>query len=242
LTNSPVVPINSIVNAASFAQGPVSPGSLVSIFGLNLAPPSPVSAGTVPLPTTLSGVTVQMGLYLAPLVYLSNGQINCQVPFELAGIASTTAQVIVTNGSLSSTATTVGIAKASPGIFTTVVNGQTIGTILKADYTLITSSRGAQPGDVILIFATGQGPVTNAPASGAAARNTPALSTTIDIPVVTIGGKNAPVSFSGLAPGFVALWQINVTVPSGLPTGYQPVQISQSGVLGNSANLYVVSP
>ena len=67
-------------------------------------------------------------------------------------------------------------------------------------------------------FVRGWGAVSNPPAAGAAAPNSP-LSRTVATVGATIGGVNAPVIFAGLAPGFIGLYQVNVTVPLGAPVG-----------------------
>jgi uncharacterized protein (TIGR03437 family) len=84
-----------------------------------------------------------------------------------------------------------------------------------ADYSLVTSENPAVDGEVLLIYATGLGPVSNTPVDGTPAPDTP-LAVTRTAPQITIGGEAAPVLWSGLAPGFVGLYQINVQVPTGL--------------------------
>jgi uncharacterized protein (TIGR03437 family) len=84
------------------------------------------------------------------------------------------------------------------------------------------------PGQAIVLYCNGLGPVTFPPASGAPASATQ-LSQTTTPPVVTIGGQTAQVLFSGLSPGFVGLYQVNVTVPAGLSAGNQPITIAIGG-------------
>ncbi|MGH9785338.1 MAG: hypothetical protein ACRD88_14245, partial [Terriglobia bacterium] len=91
----------------------------------------------------------------------------------------------------------------------------------------------------ISIFGTGLGAVSPRVASGAAAPSSP-LSQTTQTPTVLIGGVSAPVSFSGLAPGFVGLYQINVEVPANAPTGNAiPVVLSIGGVTSNTVTIAV---
>jgi uncharacterized protein (TIGR03437 family) len=80
--------------------------------------------------------------------------------------------------------------------------------------------------------------VTNTPPSGDPASST-ALSQTTQTPTVTIGGASAPVSFSGLAPGFAALYQINVTVPSTIGAGQQPIVVSIGGQASKASGIAV---
>jgi uncharacterized protein (TIGR03437 family) len=107
--------------------------------------------------------------------------------------------------------------------------GKTFGAILHANYQLTDSESPARPGEAVLIYCTGLGAVASPPADGSPGNGQQTNTT----PVVTIGGGNAPISFSGLAPGFVGLYQVNAQVPSGLTSGNQPVVIQ---VLGASSN------
>jgi len=126
----------------------------------------------------------------------------------------------------------VTVAAVSPGIF--IVNqAANAGAVLHAaNYSLVTSSSPAQPGEYLLIYCTGLGAVGTPVASGAMAPSAP-LAQTINIPTVSIGGLLAIASYSGLAPGFVGLYQINVQAPLNLGAGNQSVQIVISGVASN---------
>ena len=89
------------------------------------------------------------------------------------------------------------------------------------------------------IYGTGLGPVTNQPASGDPAPSDP-LSETVMTPTVTIGGVSATVNFSGLAPGFVGLYQVNATVPDNVPTGDAvPVVLNIGGAASNTVTIAV---
>ncbi len=241
LLPGPSVPLGAVVNAASFAQGAaVTPGSLVSIFGTNFGPASALGATTLPLPIVLGDVKVIMGGFAAPLIFVSGTQINCQVPFELTG--QTNVSLVVQSGAASSAAVNVLLAPAAPGIFTVALGGRTQGAILNKDNTLNTPSNPARAGEIVQIFATGQGAVTNTPPSGAPAASSP-LSSTPTTPTVLIGGRQGEVVFSGLTPGLVGLWQINAVVPVGMPLGDSvPVQIVHGGTISNSALMAVVPP
>jgi uncharacterized protein (TIGR03437 family) len=187
---------------------------------------TPSQAGVLPLPISLSGLSMQFGGVPAGLHSASTGQVYLQVPWELAGQAALTA----TLGSRTSVAQTVNLAPFAPGIFST--SGQ--GAILDSQYRLVDSSNPASAGDVIRIYCTGLGAVTNQPASGSPASGSP-LSETTTIPIVAIGGAWAQVLFSGLAPGFVGMYQVSAQVPAGIPTGSAvPVVVSIGGVTSNT--------
>src|SRR5580658_8307417 len=112
-SQTPMVSPGGVVDAATFGA-PVSPGSLVSIFGTNLAPQT-TAASAIPLPQSLAGVSVQIDNIAAPLLYVSANQINAQIPWEVA--ASGSVSVIVTNNGVQSAPVDVAIGSYSPGVF-----------------------------------------------------------------------------------------------------------------------------
>ncbi len=236
---APDLPPNSVVNGASFRaaadpNGAVAPGGLVAIFGANLAGETQL-AMSVPLstrlPDTPEGTTVTFTAgndYEAPLFFVSAGQINAQVPFEVTPGA---VSVRVQRGSETSATQTVQVANVSPGIFTANQRGTGAGAILHADnFQAVSESDPARPGEFLLIFCTGLGPVDPPVSSGDLAPSAEPLARTTSVPMVNIGGIPAQVTFSGLAPGFVGLYQVNLQVPAGVPSGAQEIEIIISGV------------
>lgn len=233
----PVPSLNhgGLVNAASYAPL-VAPGSIASIFGEFLLS-SPMSATESPLPPSISGLSIQFASTLAPLFFVASGQVNVQVPWELSGQSVTT--LTATLNGQTSTAQTVGLAAFAPAIFTTNTEGSGQGAILDTSYRLVDSSNPATAGSsFVLIYCTGLGAVTNQPQTGS-----PGLSDPLSwsaTPTVTIGGAAANVQFSGLAPGFVGLYQVNAQVPAGSATGSAvPVVISMGGVDSNTVTMAV---
>ena len=130
----------------------------------------------------------------------------------------------MTRGRDTSEAEPIAIAAVSPGIFTLNEEGTGAGAILHAaDFQPVTESNPAQPGELLLIFCTGLGPVLPEVPSGDVSPGTEPLARTVSLPMVNIGGIPAEVVYSGLAPGFVGLYQVNVEVPVALsPPGGQP--------------------
>src|SRR5206468_248849 len=113
------------------------------------------------------------------------------------------------------------------------------GAILNQDSSPNSTENPARAGSVIQIFATGLG-ATNPPSiTGQAGATSPPLNLTVNSPVVKIDGVSAEVSFSGLAPGFVGLYQVNVRVPSAIPTGSKPVQIQMRTQTSNTATVAI---
>jgi len=174
--------IAGVTNGASFS-GDVSPGSLASIFGANLAS-STDSAARVPLQPSLGGVSVIVNGRPAPLIFVSPGQINFQVPYETpAGQAS----VVVTTPGTPSSGFSFTVSPSAPGVFLSGSHA----IAQNQDGTLNDSSHAASPGATLVVYLTGQGPLDNPVASGAAAPLQPLCRTTQPFSA-TIGGQNAP--------------------------------------------------
>lgn len=228
---------NGILNAASYAvSAPVTPGAIVSLFGVNLASGSEQGLN-IPLPTILSGAQVLVNDIPAPLFYVSPLQINFQVPAE---IQEAQASVVVVVGGTRSPALSLNLAPQSPGIFVMNSAGTGQGAVLNQDNTLNSTAAPAAPGSVIQIFASGLG-VTNPPAAtnhpGAAAEP---LNRTVTTPAVRIGGVDSEVLFSGLAPGFVGLYQVNARLPVGTPAGNAvKLELQMGATVSNAATIVV---
>ncbi len=225
--------ITSVIDAASGASGTIAPGMAISIFGTALGPQTgvefaaPAAGGA--LATTLSGTQVMFGTTPAPVLYTSATQINVLVPFEVSTETSTSMTVIY-NG-VQSAAAILTITPAQPGIFTANEKGTGQGAILNQDGTINSSTLPAAAGSVIQIFGTGGG-LTN-PASIDGTLNpipgpTVPLGALVATPVTaTVNGATATVDYSGPAPGLLAgIIQINVTIPSGTPSGNIPLTVT----------------
>jgi uncharacterized protein (TIGR03437 family) len=231
LTGLPSLADNSTVNSASLATT-IAPGAIVSISGANFADSS-LSASSVPLPTVLGDTGVNFNGTAIPLFFVSNGEILAQAPFDLpAGVA---VSIQVRRGNNLSAARTANVAVASPGIFTFDPASKAGAVLHAADFSLVTSSSPARPGESLLIYCTGLGPLQIPVTAGHSAPSAAPLAQTTVLPTVTIAGLPATVTYSGLAPGLVGLYQVTVQAPAALPTGNQPVQITTGGVVSNTA-------
>ena len=228
------VPPDGVVGGASFLSGAVSPGSIVSIFGVNLAARE-AGAASLPLPTQLAGASVEIGGRPAPLYYVSPGQINAQVPVELS---STEASVVVRNGGSTSASVTDFLRPAGPGIFTQDSSGSGPESITHASTNLlVTADLPASPGEFVQIYATGMGRVSPVVPSGQPAAEFP-LSRTLSEVSVTMNGVPAEVTFSGLAPGLTGLYQVNARVPEGVQ-GTVAIAASVDGISSNVVTMEV---
>jgi uncharacterized protein (TIGR03437 family) len=230
---APLVASGGVVNAASFAaQAPIAPGSLVSIFGANLAQPG--QASSLPLPMQLGGSSVVFGGQQAPLVFTSNGQVNAMVPYGLG--VNTSQQVIVAGGSTLSTPQPVTMASAAPGIF--ILDAKTNQGAILGPAAIADVANPVKAGDAIVIFCTGLGEVNPPVTTGSSAPASP-LSFTVNTVTATVGGASAKVLFSGLSPGFVGLYQVNAIVPSVAPGSQVPVVLTAAGQSSPPANLAI---
>jgi uncharacterized protein (TIGR03437 family) len=260
---APAIPANfQVANGASYGTSETAPGSLASVIigtGVN----QPFNAPTPPLPTTLGGATLSIGGTLslntttnswvysstgasqAPLLFVGPTQVNFQMPPGISPGIAVPAQLTKADGS--TLLTTFNVGSTAPGIFTLLQNGQGQGAVLNADYSQngsLQSTIGAKPaarGSYVQIFATGGGATTPAlqPGAAAPASGNPLIYTNVQ-PTVTIGGVSAQVLFSGMAPGFVGLWQINAVVPAGAtPGSVVPLVVSAGGATSNSVTIAV---
>lgn len=201
-----------IVNGASFLPTALSRGTIASIFGTGLASTT-VAADSLPLPTELAGTQVLVRGLLAPLYFVSPGQINFLVPFEIPeNEVSVKVQVRVNGNTVQEG--TLQLSPSSPGIFQdfeqTWTDPRPLAIITDIDWNLVHFDNRMMPGHHYIIFATGLGEVTPGVQSGHAA-GTDVLHHTVIPSEVWVNGKQMPVFFSGLVPGFVGLYQVNFT-------------------------------
>jgi uncharacterized protein (TIGR03437 family) len=215
-----------VVNAASYAPitNSISGGELLDLFGEGLSSVT-MQAQSLPLPTTLGGVQVSVNGRPAPIFLVTPGQLVIVVPFATT---ETYATVQVTNNGTKSNAVTVYTNFAAPGMFAVGANGVGAGVITHADGSLVTPTSPAKVGETVIAYATGLGSVTPGVADGAAGPSNPlAVVSGIDVYIDNVLGT---VSFAGLAPGFVGLYQINVQVPQNAGPGDVYFDIAGPGV------------
>lgn len=219
--------LTAVINNASGAFGPVSPGEIVSIFGSAMGPATGVAYSGA-IGNQLAGVQVLLGGTPIPLLYVSASQINAIVPYGIASSGSTTVQVQY-QGQLSNTAGQT-LQATAPGIYSIDYSGRGPGAILNIDYRVNSAVTPAPQGSVVMIYATGGGLTDPAGTDGGLAPTVEPLPRVV-LPVsVTIGGAPAQVLYAGGAPGLVdGLIQINAVVPQGIAPGPSVPLVVQIG-------------
>ena len=216
-----------VVNAASSAPftAQLSPGEFVTLYGSGLA--TATATSSLPFQTMFNNVQVFINQVAAPIYYVSPTQISIVVPYITS--SDSVAQIYVVSNGATSNLVSAFTGLTSTGVFTEPVGGLGTAAALHPDYSVVTESSPAQIGETVAVYLTGMGIVIPRVADGTAAPSNP-LSYTSATPLVylldTAGHYlQAPVAFSGLAPGFAGLYQINFTIPSGLDSGDASLEI-----------------
>jgi len=210
----------AISNAAGLdPAGLIAPGEIVSLPGAGIGPESGVSTSPGAdglLPTQASGVQVFFDEIAAPLLYVQSGQINAQVPWEIAGRSS--AEVHVVYNGVSTNLERMTVQPDAPGLFYSNYPSSLQGAALNPDGTVNSVTNPAKVGDIVAIFGTGGGGAVVPGVTGGYWGAAP--NSLLAFPVVAYVGqvKSPSVPYVGAAPGLVSgLFQINVQVPQGLP-------------------------
>jgi uncharacterized protein (TIGR03437 family) len=206
---APQIGSDGIKDLFSGAGNPFAPGEIVSIYGTSLGPVTGLSsafaAATSTLPTALGGVSVAVNGVPAPLYYVSAGQVNVQIPYEVAGQQQ--ASVSVSYNGIASTAQSIQIAASAPTLYAGIFN---------ADGSVNSADNSASSGSIVTLFATGQGLTSPPSVTGKAAAEP--YPQPVGPVRVSIGGQDAEILFAGSAPDTVGVLQVNVRIPA-VPAG-----------------------
>jgi uncharacterized protein (TIGR03437 family) len=227
IPNQPTIADHAVVNAASFRDGSVAPGEVVTIFGLNLGPSRLTGYQLTAshfVSTTLAQTRVLFDGIPAPLLYVRHDQLSAIVPYAVTGQADT--QVVVEHNGIPSGTLTIPVAESAPGLFNVALN---------EDLSRNSASNPAAQGAIVVLYGTGAGQTNPAGVDGEVTGKIlpkPVLSVS-----VTIDGKSAKVLYAGAAGGTVSgVIQVNVRLPDGIHSGLVPVVLrigsglSQPGV------------
>ncbi len=206
--------VDSIVNAAgSGPEDAVAPGSIISIFGPNLAPGTQTGPSS-PLAQTLEGVTATVGDQLLPLVLVSPGQINAQLP---SGLATGEQTLTVHNPGQPDATGTFTAQRNAPGLFSQEISGKRYWVAMHADGSAVTPTSPARRGEMVTGLGTGFGPYHPQPPDGFAVPSSPAFPLE-DQAELEFSGKTVQPEFTGAAPGRVGVTEVRFQIASPFPT------------------------
>ena len=230
-TSAGGVPARLSGNSANYF-GRFAPGMLASIFAFpnSRFGDQTATSDAPPLPLALGDVQVLVAGVPAPLRSVSPGQINFQVPSATPVGGLQEIQVRRASAGEVLASWLFRIDAASPGLLT--VNGTGSGQVSASneDGTVNNAAHPAKAGSMISLFATGQGLVDGMPPDGQIAQGTIYTSRNPRVFINSDFVPDSDVQFSGLAPGYVGLWQINVKVPANVPPGDVIVFITYDGI------------
>jgi uncharacterized protein (TIGR03437 family) len=224
----------------------LSPGTIAQVYGSGLAV-SPVSTLILPLPALFDNTFAQVGNYQAPLYFLSNDQLNVQIPAELT--ASQQLPMLLSVNNALTLPITLDIVPAAPGVLS-AFDGTTPPSVQNGAHliaqhlngTSVSSSNPGAPGEYLVMYLAGLGATNPSVASGYPAPSAPAALAAVTLtPTVTVDNLPSNVYFAGLAPTFVGLYQIDFQVPTGAKSGEDVVTVTQNGIAANPT-LLPVSP
>jgi uncharacterized protein (TIGR03437 family) len=221
------------VNAFYRTSGALAPGTVAEVYGSGLASQT-AAAGSVPLPTTLNRTFALVGGVESPLFYLSNGQLDIQIPSELP--ATQQYVIVVSANNAYTVPQTIDLVPAQPGV-ASFADGHLIAQ--HSDFTLVDSGHPAKPGEFLIMYLTAMGPTNPSVPTGAAAPVSEPLARVTLQPTVTVDGQSASLAYAGLTPGSVGLYQINFQVPQNANSGDLNVVVAQGGVMSNTTQLSV---
>jgi uncharacterized protein (TIGR03437 family) len=214
-----VVAIAAVESAASYASDTISPGELVTVFGMNLGPASGVGLQLDPsglVSTNLASTQVLFDGVPAPMIYAASGQVSAVVPY---GLTNPTTQVQVAYQGVTSSSFPMTMSAAHPAIFTADSSGGGQAAALNQDGSLNSSANPAPAGSVVVLYATGAGQTSPQGIDGSVTGYDNLPQPVLPV-AVAIGGQPAELLYAGAAPGMVAgVMQINVRIPATAQSG-----------------------
>jgi uncharacterized protein (TIGR03437 family) len=243
----------NLLNGATYVESaPVARGSVAVVKGSGLATGDAILVTDATWPTTVNNRSLVFNeTVLAPMFYVSGTQFNFQVPFETA-IGQNLAAIRVSDTGELLAGGSYQVVDLSPGFLTATGDGKGPGLILNEDNTINGVTRPATKGTVIALFGTGQGPVNPPVGTGQAGGfgdqiSKSPLQYTTDPPTclstaaicVAIGSGWGEVLYSGLAPGLIGVWQVNVRIPANAPSGSVGLRAVVNSIPTNLINVYV---
>jgi uncharacterized protein (TIGR03437 family) len=230
----PIISENGMVNAFNrVPAGALAPGMIVEVYGSGLATTGG-NPGVIPLTNDFNGTSLIVGSHQAPLYYVSDTQLNVQFNVELP--ANQQYPVIASLQGALSVPVVADVSPIQLGVAATV-DGMAVAQHGETS-TNITEDSPAKPGEVVVIYLSGMGATNPSVKSGEPAPSSPPAKVTAPA-TVTLDGQAATVTFAGLAPNFVGLYQVNFQVPTNAATGDRTLIVGQNGLSSNATRLPV---
>jgi acid phosphatase type 7 len=221
LTPKPILSAEAVLDSASFLPA-VAAGGLISIFGKFLSAID-ATAARIPLPRELSKLNVTVNGQPIPLLMATAQQVNAQLPFDIVG--SATVRVTTPNGSVD---TTIQVREFAPSVFE--------GKVFHDDGTPVSEEAPASPGELVMLYATGLGPLREDVPAGTAPETPVPTAAHVE---VLVSGEDAAVIFAGLAPGLVGPYKVMFRVPEAAAAGQHTAFVSVAGFRSNVTTLLV---
>jgi uncharacterized protein (TIGR03437 family) len=230
ITGTPVVAPTfvkqTVGNTASLSAGAIAPGEMVSIYGYALGPVTPVSAPAGNWPTYLAGTEVFFDGTPVPIAFTSNYLVQVQAPFQLT--PGKPVNVQIKYNSATSAVVPIDVAVTAPGIFTVTSSGIGQAKVVNSDGTLNSVLNPALMGSYITAYVSGLGAVD--PTMTAGQVPPPGtLFTTVQGVAASVGGMPAKVTWAGVAPGLIGVYQVNILLDQPLQAGTQTLVVSAAG-------------
>jgi uncharacterized protein (TIGR03437 family) len=223
----------AVNNLNPLAGAALAPGTVLSLYGSDLTGTTAGVTG-LPLPKFHQGTSAFIGGALAPLYFVSPGQVNAQLPVELTS-GNQVHVVVSANGALT-LPELITLNPVSPGA-ASFADGHIIAQ--HASYVLIDAAHPAHPGEIVQMYLVGLGVTDPVVPSGQPAPSSEPLARVTVTPRVTVNGVEATLYYSGLTPGAVGLYQINFQVPASTATGDAEVIITQGDAVANKVMIPV---
>jgi uncharacterized protein (TIGR03437 family) len=242
----------SLVNSATYQTGvPVGQGGLTTLFGNGITTDTATAAGA-PWPTSLAQREIVINDDIkAPVYFMNSTQANFQLP-QNAPLGTDRIAVRVADTGELIAGGSLAVAGVSPGLFTASQDGKGQAAATNQDGRVNSSANAATKGSVITLYGTGQGQVSPPVSDGVAAPGSP-LSSTVTVPTsdartcvtsqpsmcVAVGTSFGEIQYSGLAPGYIGLWQINVKIPQDAATGNVSIRVLINGAPSNTVTIAI---
>jgi uncharacterized protein (TIGR03437 family) len=247
----PSIAAGGVVSASAFGEfTSATPGSWIEIYGSNLATDTRSWQGSdfsgINAPTSLDGTYVTIGGQAAFIAYISPGQVNALIP---SNVATGTQQLTLPSPGGTTSPVNITINSVEPGLLAPPnfnLGGTQYAVAVFADGTYVlpagaipgVNSRPAQPGDEIVLYGVGFGPVKPNMPAGQLVQQANTLASSLEMSIGGVPVTNVP--YSGLAPNFTGLYQFNIVVPGNTGTGAMPLTFTVGGAAGTQILYFAV--